>query len=756
MAQVETAQTGSGSRVLLKALRDVLAEAGDGQARLDKIVRLVAGQMVAEVCSIYLKRDARTLELCATEGLAPEAVHSVTMKVGSGLVGRIAERAEPIATDDARSAPGFQYIPETREEIYRSFAGVPIQRLGEIMGVLVVQNEVARIYSEDEIDGLEIVAMVIAEMAESGVFASSTAETRAIPERRIQQVDIIGLPVSEGLAEGPVHLHEPRVLVFNPIADNADGERVRLREAMEALRDEIDGLVESKVLGPSGEHRDVLEAYRMFAYDKGWMRRLEEAIDQGLAAEVAVEKVQSAARARMERVAEPYMRERLHDLDDLANRLLRHLLGAAGRPEIDEGAILIARNIGPGDLMDHAGRIAGLVLEEGSISSHAAIVARALAIPMVVQCAKLEREANQGDKIVVDGTLGSVSLRPGADVLEIFQEKMHAAKEAAELHRALRDLPAETVDGTRVKLQMNAGLLADLPSLERSGAEGVGLFRTELQFMLRARLPRREAQAAIYRRIMDAAKGQQVTFRTLDIGSDKILPYMKRATEPNPALGWRALRVGLDRPLLFRMQLEALMIGADGRPLTLMFPMVTEAAEFDAARRLVDASAAKLAERGAQLPEKIRVGAMLETPALAYAPESFFKRVDFLSVGGNDLHQFFFAADRENERVRRRYDTLSHSFLGFLRQIVDLSARADTPLSYCGEAAGRPLEAAVLVALGFRNLSMRPASIGPVKRFLRSIDLSELRHEIAASGAAGERSARTRLSAWAAATGPFL
>jgi phosphotransferase system enzyme I (PtsP) len=355
-----------GSRALLRALRAVLAGPGDGQQRLDKIVRLVASNMVAEVSSIYLKRDEQTLELCATEGLRPEAVHTVRLRVGQGLVGRIAARAEPIATDDAQAMPGFRYLPETGEEIYHSFVGVPIQRLGEVMGVLVVQNEARRRYADEEIEALEIVAMVISEMAEAGAFLGSAGLATG-PGRRTGPVVFEGVGVCEGVAEGVVHLHEPRLVVFDPIAEDIATERSRLGEALEALREDVDRLLAGGAL--AGEQREILEAYRMFAYDRGWRARLHEAIDSGLAAEVAVEKVQSDVRARMERVADPYLRERLHDLDDLANRLLRYLIGPASarEPEVPRNAVLVARSIGPGELMDHAGRIAALILEEGSM-----------------------------------------------------------------------------------------------------------------------------------------------------------------------------------------------------------------------------------------------------------------------------------------------------------------------------------------------------------------------------------------------------
>ena len=737
--------TKGGSRALLKALREVMAGAGDGQQRLDKVVRLVASNMVAEVCSIYLKRDETVLELCATEGLRADSVHSARLRVGQGLVGRIAERAEPFATDDAQNAPGFRYLPETGEEIFRSFVGVPIQRVGEIMGVLVVQNTTARVYDDDEIEGLEIVAMVIAEMTEAGAFLGSSGLSGG-PGTRTGATRISGRSGCDGVAEGTVHLHEPRLVAFDPIAEDPATERRRLTNALAAVRVDADRLLEQAGRGRS-EQRDILEAYRMVAYDKGWSRRLDEAVDSGLSAEVAVEKVQSDARARMERITDPYLRERLADLDDLANRLLRYLVapGNGTVAVVPEGSVLVARNLGPGELMDHADRVTAVVLEEGATSSHAAIVARALSIPMIVQAKRITRDAQQGDVIIVDGDRGRAELRPDGALLEHYRSQAALAAEARETYRALVGKPATTLDGTAIKLRMNAGVLADLPSLAKSGAEGVGLYRTELQFMIRDRMPRREAQAALYSRVLDAAQGADVYFRTLDIGSDKVLPYVRSEREANPALGWRAIRVGLDRQRLFRMQIQSLLRGAKGRPLSIMFPMITEAEEFFQARDIVHGEVERLVGLGYARPERLKIGLMFEVPALVHAPDRLYETADFISIGGNDLMQFFFAADRENERVRRRYSTLNCSFLKFLRQIVQRCDATGTSLSFCGEAASRPLEAIALTALGLTELSMRSASIGPVKQALRSVDLGQVRQVLDRTLASGVTSARNDL-----------
>ncbi len=736
----------SESRKLLGRLREVMAEAGAGQQRLDRIVQLIASSMRTEVCSIYLFRDSDTLELCATEGLKAEAVHVTRMRIGEGLVGRVAKKGQAVNTANAPQEHGFRYMPETGEEIYSSFLGVPIQRLGEKLGVLVVQSKEARSYSDDEVYALEVVAMVLAEMTELGAFVGEGAALRA---RHTEPVMFRGATGQEGAAEGHVWLHEPRVVVTNPIADDPVAEAERLRRAVEKLRFTVDAMLSGND-AEDAEQREVFEAYRMFANSRSWMRRMEEDIERGLSAEAAVEKEQSAARARMEQVADAYLRDRLHDLDDLSNRLLRILTGQGHNTgaELPPDPILVARNIGPGELLEYGRRLKGIVLEQGSVGSHAAIVARAWAIPLVIHADRITAEALNGDHIMVDGDEGVVHLRPDDTIVGAFRDKMAMQAEAQKRYVSLRDLPAEARCGSVVELNMNAGLMADLPSLDGSGAEGVGLFRTELQFLVRNKVPRRGELAALYARVMDAAKGKRVVFRTLDIGSDKVLPYMKREDEPNPALGWRAIRVGLDKPGVMRMQLQALIRAAAGRPLSVMFPFVAQLEEFRDARQHLLEEIDRERKLGHVLPETLEIGAMLETPSLAFAPRQFFEMTDFISIGGNDLKQFFFAADRENERVRRRYDTLNVSYLTFIEQIVKRCAETDCRVSFCGEDAGRPVEAVCFAAMGLRSLSMRPASVGPVKHLLRRVNLNEARAVIDEARQSGAQSVRPAVMEW--------
>jgi len=734
-------RSGSNSRALLGRLRDTMASEAKGQERLDTITHLIADSMGSEVCSIYLFRDAETLELCATEGLNRDAVHQTRMKLGEGLVGRVAKSNKIVNTADAPSAKGFRYMPETGEEIYSSFLGIPIQRLGEKLGVLVVQSKLAREFTSDEIYALEVVAMVIAEMTELGAFVGEETGLKALHQ---QPVMLRGATAQEGAAQGNVWLHEPRVVVTNLVTEDPEAEKQRLRACVETLQAHIETMFATVQSGDK-EQLEVLEAYKMFANSRGWMRRMETDIDSGLSAEAAVEKEQSTARARLEQATDAYMRDRLHDLDDLSNRLLRLLTGQGKETGADMPAdpILIASNIGPAELLDYGRNLRGIVLEEGSVGSHATIVARALAIPLVIRAKNITTEALTGDRILVDGDQGIVHLRPDEMVASAFRDKIAMEAEAQERYSAIRDDETITQDGTQISLVMNAGLMADLPSLNHSGAEGVGLFRTELQFLVRSKMPKRTELSALYKRVMDAADGKRVVFRTLDIGSDKVLSYLPHVEEPNPALGWRAIRVGLDRPSVLRMQLQALLRAAEGRPLSVMFPFVAQMNEFDQARAEMDKAIEREVRLGHPIPERMEIGAMLETPSLAFAPKRFYETVDFLSIGGNDLKQFFFAADRENELVRRRYDTLNLSFLSFLQQISERCAESATRLSFCGEDAGRPVEAAAFAAIGIKNLSMRPASIGPVKHTLLRTNLDTIRAAIKQAHSEGAQSART-------------
>jgi len=713
-----------GPRVLLRRLREVMAEPVSAQERLDKIVVLIAANMVAEVCSVYVLRVDSTLELYATEGLNRDAVHRTVMRSDEGLVGLVSTQASPVNLSNAQAHPAFSYRPETGEEIYHSFLGVPVLRAGNTLGVLVVQNRARRTYSEEEVEALQTTAMVLAEVIASGEL-SALALPGAEPAAR-RPVHFKGSALSEGIALGHVVLHEPRVVVTNFIADDVHKEVARLTSAVETLRTSLDEMLEHGDVVEGGEHRDVLEAYRMFAYDRGWVHKLEEAVVTGLTAEAAVERVQSDTRARMLRQTDPFLRERLHDLDDLANRLMRQLSGrdhAPSREQLPENAILVARSMGPAALLDYdRKRLRGLVLEEGGPHSHVTIVARALGIPAVGEIENAVGIVDPGDAIIVDGATGDLHIRPLPDMEAAYAERVRLRARRQQQYAALRDKPCITQDGEEIALLLNAGLSVDLPHIADTGAAGIGLFRTELQFMVAPSFPRTSEQYALYRTVLDAAGGKPVTFRTLDIGGDKLLPYMRNLEEENPALGWRAIRLGLDRPGLLRTQLRALLRAGSGRALKIMFPMISTVQEFDQAKDLVERELTHLRRHGHKLPDEVEVGSMVEVPSLLYQLDELLERADFVSIGSNDLVQFLYAVDRGNPRVSARFDPLSAPVLRALRDIADKARTHARPATVCGELASQPIGALALVAIGYRSLSLTPSAIGPVKAMLLDLD----------------------------------
>ncbi|WP_414641986.1 phosphoenolpyruvate--protein phosphotransferase [Brevundimonas sp.] len=709
-----------------------MAGAAPAQQRLDTVVRIIAQSMVAEVCSIYLRRASGELELFATQGLKPEAVHNTRLRPGEGLVGEVARTAEPISLSDAPSHPSFAYRPETGEDPYHAFLGAPLLRGGRAIGVLVVQNRSERRYDEEEVEDIQTIAMVLAETVASGELLAQD-ELRDIEVAPHRPERLKGQRFAEGLAYGHVVLHEAPVPPENLLAEDQQAEEIRLREALTALKANIDSLLEGGQGKLAGTSFEVLETYRMFADDRGWNRSLEEAVRTGLTAEAAVDRVRNEHRARFATARDPYIRERLHDFEDLANRLLRLLAGdRPGERDLPDDAILVARNLGPADLLEYPRhKLRGLLLEEGSAASHAAIVARALQIPCVGRLMGLRDRLSEGDLVIVDGETGETYLRPRPDMLAAVQSRMEVRSERQAEFTRLRDVAAVTLDGTRITLLTNAGLAVDLENLDATGAEGIGLFRTEFQFMVSEELPRLDSQAALYKLVLDTAGDRPVTFRTLDIGGDKVLPYLVTEREENPALGRRAIRLGLDRPGLLRLQLRALLTAAAGRELRVMFPMIATVDEFRAARDLVDVECAWARRRGRALPALLRVGAMIECPSLLWHLDALLPLTDFVSIGTNDLFQYMFAADRTNPLVSDRYDPLSPPALRALAEIQKKCADTGTPVSVCGELAGRPLEAFALLTLGYTRLSAPAGGVGPVKRMILSADLPAARRGMA-------------------------
>ncbi|MDD9908881.1 MAG: phosphoenolpyruvate--protein phosphotransferase [Ahrensia sp.] len=703
-----------------------MAEPLGPQERLNRIVQQIAVAMTAQVCSVYVLRDDDVLELFATFGLNPTAVHMSQLKVGRGLVGTIAAMRRPLNLPDAQQHPAFAYLPETGEEIYKSFLGVPMTRAGRSLGVLVVQTRESRRFGTEEVEALETAAMVLSDLVATGELKGLSQQGTDLVQTR--PIMLNGLRLSPGIGIGRVVLHEPRVVVENLIAEDSDTELQRLAVAIRKMRRSVDAMLENRDMGGEGDHVDVLESYRMFAHDRGWVKRIEAAIAQGLTAEAATQKVSQDNRRRLVRSGDSYLRERLTDFDDLTRRLMKELMGEA-QPSLDEEGdfIVVARDMGAAELLDYSRPgLRGVVLEEATATSHVAIVARALGLAVVGKVEGAVARCEMGNTIIADGDSGCVHIRPPDELLSSYDERIALREQRQARYIAARHEPSVTRDGTPIELLVNAGLAMDLPQIEATGAAGVGLFRTELQFMVSSSMPRVDAQAKFYRSILDAANGKPVTFRTLDIGGDKLLPYLRMSKEDNPALGWRAIRLAIDRPGLIRVQLRALLKAAAGEVLRVKLPMITDVSEVAQVRTLLNREIEARRKLGHDMPSTVHLGAMIEVPSLLWQLDELMQSVDFASVGSNDLFQFMAASDRTNSYLANRFNPLSRPFMRALREIARAADRNQTHLQICGEMAGEPIAAMALMGIGYRAVSMSPVAIGPVKEMVRMVDLSDL------------------------------
>jgi phosphotransferase system enzyme I (PtsP) len=719
------------ARQILTDLHEIMAARSYAQQKLDQVVQIIGSSLDSEVCSIYLLRDGE-LELFATEGLNPGAVHVTRMGIGEGLTGMIAKRMEMLNLAEAKAHPDFLYRPETGEEKFHSFAGVPIVYRERAVGVLCVQHVDPRRYEDIEIEALQTTAMVLSELIAHHqlVDGEDAVGLGAIDSGPLM---IGGLTLVKGLARGKAVFHQPRVEIAHVMADDIEAERTRVYRAFDKMREQIDAMATQVEFGKGGEHDEVLQTYKMFAYDEGWSRRINAAIDDGLTAEAAIERVQQRTRMRMREIDDPLLADRMHDLEDLSNRLLRIVsgtLGTAATQGLREDTILLARNLGPAELLEYdRRRLKGVVLEEGSLTAHVVIVARAMGIPVIGRTPGVLRQVTENDEVLLDAEKATVTLRPNQSMLDVFEARFTKSRERAAAYADMRDVEPRTKCGSRIEVMMNAGLRDDIGALQLTGADGIGLFRTEFQFLVSSTLPQRERQTKLYRDVLDAAGDKPVIFRTVDIGGDKSVPYLNSTSleqEENPALGWRALRLALEREGLLKVQARALLEAAAGRTLNVMFPMVSEPWEFDAAKDVFEQQVAYLQKRRKQLPMNIRYGAMLEVPALVEVLEQMTQRLSFLSVGTNDLTQFLFAADRANPKLAARYDWLSPAILRFLSRIIKGVEGSGVDVGVCGEMGGLRLEALALLGIGYRRLSITPAAIGPIKELICQVDLEEI------------------------------
>ncbi|MGN1063756.1 MAG: phosphoenolpyruvate--protein phosphotransferase, partial [Alphaproteobacteria bacterium] len=678
------------TRHVLKDLREIMSKEMDLQKRLNKIVTIVAEQLNVQVCSLYILRPGEMLELYATYGLDTKSVHETFLRVGEGLIGEIALQRKALTFENAWEHPSFVYKPETKEKAFKSLLGVPIIRGDNLLGVFAVQTTQVQEFSDEMVELMETISMVLAEM-----LASIKLEAKENPVTMESRSKVDGVKLIAGVAVGQAVLHQRLERVTNILAKSAVSESKKLNSALKTVAEEIKKMLENPDISP--DQLDILNTYLLFTQDKGWTGKINQTIETGLTAEAAVQKVSDEVTDRMAQMQDDYIKERIHDLKDLANRLIRHLKGktaAMKTAKLPKNTILVAHSMGPAELLDYdTQKIKAIVLEEGSQTMHVVIVARSLNIPVLGGIKNIFSLINTDDELAVDATKGHLFINPSDEVLDDFDHKLKTQKRLDVQYQKLKKLPGVTTDGVPVSLRVNAGLSTDLLLPEETYFDGVGLYRTELPFMTSEQLPDVQMQTDIYKRAILQASGKPIVFRTLDIGSDKVLPYFENRGEQNPAMGWRSIRITLDRRALLRGQLRAFIRASEGKELHIMFPMIASLHEFIEAKKTLQIELERERQKGGVLPSSVKVGTMLEVPSLIFQLPELVKLVDFISIGTNDLSQFLFATDRGNPIIWDRYDSLSPAMLKVLKYINDTCQNAGVPCSVCGEMAGKPLEA---------------------------------------------------------------
>lgn len=712
---------------ILKKLRQITETTEKVPQKLADILKNIAAAVQADAATCYVTVDNNYLELFSSYGFAKDASHQLRLRFNEGLIGEIAQTKRSQSLNNVWMHPKFVSRPELEEKDYKSFAGVPIIQWNRTIGVLAVYHVEETQYSEADTELLETIAMFLAEIIVSPAmseYKKSLSKSRGLsPKERLK-----GVSLNKGYGIGTAVMHRRRQSVTNIFAEDKDKELRRLQLAHQQMNEDLDNKFNSTKLG-IGEHVDILDAYRMFAKDKGWYRKIAANINGGLAAEAAVERAYEDMWNRLSASSDSYLRERLHDLRDVADRLLSYLSGDYRNvKEIDaKDIILVAQTMGPAELMDYDyGRIRGLILEDGTPTMHVAIVAKALNIPVVAKIKGVFAEIQGGQTVAVDGNEGLVYVNPSAMTERDFRKKIAEKEQLAKKLAELRNLPAQTSDGQEIGLYVNVGLPLDFDYIKSTNCDGVGLYRTEIPFMASEFMPDVEKQVSYYKDLMDLCGGKKVIFRSLDVGSDKLLPYWAYGGEANPAIGWRSIRITLDRRAILRKQIKAFLISAAGRELNVMFPMISDLEEFEDAKETLLLELEKEKKRGQPVPAKVNVGLMIEVPSVLFQLDDILPKADFISVGTNDLAQFVFACDRGNPKLLERYDVLSAPFLNVMKLIVDKAAEHQVYCSVCGEMASNPIEALALIGLGYRNLSSSGAAFGKIKGMVRSVDANEV------------------------------
>jgi phosphotransferase system enzyme I (PtsP) len=632
------------------------------------------------------------------------------------------------------------------DHINLSLVGVPLISQRGVVGVLSLQNPPSKPFDKWREKSLMEIGNYFANLPELERFATLDREQGTISGMQTLQ----GVSFNTGVAMGTAVLHQPCSWKESDFSVDIKDESLRFKTAIRDMMISIDRMLESTPHGEK-ETQEILASYRMIASDRGWIRKIQEYIQKGFAAEAAVQRVRRHTRERFAEMGNKFLKGRLSDFEDLASRLLKHLSGHESvTEELPEATILVAHNLGPAELLDYDRRhIKGLVLEEGVHTAHVAIIARTLNIPVVGRIPLLLTRISSGDKLIVNGENGTVCVNPDRDALQQARATMTQLKKWQVLSQELHRKPCQTLEGTPISLSLNAGLPIDLHHMQGDLFEGVGLYRTEIPFMIRSTFPDVNVQTEFYKDVVEQAKDYPLTFRTLDIGGDKVVPYMWRIQDENPVLGWRAVRVSLDKPAILRQQVRALIRANADRELRILFPMVSDVTEYRHARQYVEQEWNRAQHNESALPSSLSYGVMLEVPSIVDQLDTLLKEVDFISLGTNDLFQFFYACDRTNPTVSNRYDVLSTTFLRYLYKIRVACDEARVPLNVCGEMASKPIEALALLAMGYRSLSLAGPAAGLVKKMIVSLPLKEAEAFVQESLQAYAPSIRSSLLAFA-------
>ncbi|MDD4555716.1 MAG: phosphoenolpyruvate--protein phosphotransferase [Alphaproteobacteria bacterium] len=736
--------------VVIKSIRGFIESPVAVQEKFNKIAELIAEVMKVEAAACYVGFDETYLELFGAYGFKKDAVNRVTVRYGEGIVGDVAKFKRSISLADVWRYPNFSYKPDIGEENYKSFLGVPLIRWDRAIGVLTVQKEENYEFSDKEKDFLETIAMILSEFVVSD---EVNEYKRKVSEEKgaILKDKVRGVSLSKGYGMGNVVVHKRCNAITKIFAENKEFELERLKEAHTKMNDDLDKKFKNTQLG-IGQHVDILDAYMMFAKDKGWYKKIESNVESGMTAEAAIERAYEDMWNRLSATTDSYLKERLHDLRDVADRLQSYLRGDFGvTQEIEsDNIIVVAKVMGPADLMDYDyTKIRGLIIEDGTPTMHVSIVAKALGIPVIAKIKGIYDEIKSGEFLAIDGEEGYVYTNPSNLIQERIKKKIAERKKQLAKLESLKGLPARSLDDVDFHMFVNIGLSFDIDYIETTNCEGVGLYRTEIPFMSASAMPSVDEQFVFYKELMDRVGDKKATFRSLDVGSDKLLPYWSGVLEENPAIGWRSIRITLDRRAILRKQLRAFLRAAAGKEISIMFPMIADMEEFLEAKETLMIELEKEKKKGNQVPKKVNVGLMVEVPSVVFQLDEILAHADFISIGTNDLSQFIFACDRGNARLNDRYDVLSAPFLRVMKDIVEKANEAGVFCSVCGEMASNPIETLALVGLGFRNFSCSGSSFGKVKSMIRTTRVDEIEDYISSLLKSSQKTFRPQLISYA-------